>query len=86
MSEVEQLQLAGVSKKSRLAALLLAFFLGGFGLHRFYVGKTGSGLAQLILTITIIGAIITGIWVFFDMLFILFGSFTDKEGKFLKNW
>lgn len=77
---------ADVSPKSRLAALLLAFFLGAFGLHRMYVGKIGTGLLQLLFTITIIGAIITGVWVFFDFLFILLGSFKDKEGKALKNW
>lgn len=37
------------SSKSRLAAALLAFFLGEFGAHRFYVGKTGSAFFQLIL-------------------------------------
>jgi len=74
------------SSKSRLAALLLAFFLGAFGLHRMYVGKIGTGVIQLILTITIIGALITGVWVFFDMIFILLGSFKDKEGKPLKTW
>lgn len=74
------------SSKSRLAALLLAVFLGGFGLHRMYVGKIGSGVVQLIFTITIIGAIITAVWVFFDAILILFGSFKDKSGKVLKNW
>ncbi len=77
---------ANVSNKSRLAALLLAFFLGTFGLHRMYVGKIGSGLAQLILTITIIGAVITVVWVFFDFIFILIGSFKDKDDMPLKNW
>ena len=37
------------STKSRLAAALLAFFLGEFGAHRFYVGKTGSAVVQLVL-------------------------------------
>lgn len=74
------------SSKSRLAAFLLAFFLGGFGLHRMYVGKVKSGVVMLILTITIIGAIISGIWAFIDWLVILFGNFKDSEGKVLKNW
>ena len=39
-----------VSEKSRLAAALLAFFLGGLGIHRFYVGKVGTGIA-IILTL-----------------------------------
>lgn len=77
---------ADASSKSRLAALLLAFFLGTFGLHRMYVGRMKSGIAQLILTITIIGAIVTTVWVFFDFIFILLGSFKDKDKKVLKNW
>ena len=31
-------------KKSRIAAALLAFFLGGFGVHKFYLGKIGQGI------------------------------------------
>jgi TM2 domain-containing membrane protein YozV len=77
---------ANASSKSRLAALLLAFFLGSFGLHRMYVGRFGSGVVQLILTITIIGALITIVWVIFDILFILLGTFKDKSGKPLKTW
>ena len=46
------------SSKSRLAAALLAFFLGEFGAHRFYVGKTGSGFAQLILGLSFFIALI----------------------------
>jgi len=45
-------ELAGdISPKSRLAATLLAFFLGGFGAHRFYIGKTGTAVVMLILGI-----------------------------------
>ncbi len=37
--------------KSRLAYILLALFLGGFGIHNFYAGYTGKGVAQLVLTL-----------------------------------
>ena len=49
-----------------VVAYLLWFFIGTFGAHRFYMKKTGSAVAQLILTITIIGAIVSGIWVLID--------------------
>ena len=75
-----------ISEKSRMAAFLLAWFLGCFGAHRFYTGKTGSAVAMLILTLTLVGIIITAIWAFIDGIVILVGDFTDKEGNIIKNW
>ena len=69
-----------ISPKSRMAAALLDFFLGVFGIHRFYVGKKGTG----ILMILTLGGI--GIWVLVDYIMILAGSFKDKEGRRLINW
>lgn len=69
------------SPKSRLAAALLAFFLGGFGVHRFYVGKIGTGIA-IILTI---GGFF-GIWPLIDLIMILVGSFKDKQERYVANW
>jgi hypothetical protein len=47
------------SDRKILPAFLMAFFIGPLGVHRFYTGKTGSGIAMVILTLTIFGAIIT---------------------------
>ena len=69
-----------ISQKSRLVALLLCFFLGGLGIHRFYVGKTGTG----ILMILTLGGL--GIWTLIDLIMILVGSFKDKDGKVLFKW
>ena len=44
--------------KSRVAAALFAFFLGGFGAHKFYLGQTGQGIVYLLLFWTFIPAII----------------------------
>jgi TM2 domain len=71
---------AGVSPKSRTAALLLCFFFGVIGVHRFYVGKVGTGIA-MILTI---GGL--GIWAFIDFIMIIVGAFTDKEGRRVELW
>ena len=68
------------SPKSRLAAALIAWFLGVFGVHRFYVGKIGTGLLMLVT----LGGL--GIWVLIDFVMILIGSFRDKEGRYLSNW
>jgi hypothetical protein len=71
---------AFVSDKSRLAALLLCFFLGCFGVHRFYVGKIGTGLLQLF---TIGGF---GIWALVDFILIAVGEFRDKAGDRVLEW
>ena len=65
---------------------MLAFFLGMFGAHRFYVGRTGSAIAMLILTFTVVGALITVVWHLIDWIMILIGSFEDEDGKLLKQW
>ncbi|NMP26830.1 zinc-ribbon domain and TM2 domain-containing protein [Rahnella sp. SAP-1] len=44
--------------KSRIAAALLAFFLGSFGVHKFYLGKIGQGILYLIFCWTLIPSII----------------------------
>ena len=66
------------SEKSWIATLLLCFFLGGLGVHRFYAGKIGTGVLQLLTC----GGF--GIWVLIDFILIIVGSFTDSEGKPIK--
>lgn len=45
-------------EKNRIAAALLAFFLGGFGAHKFYLGKIGLGFLYLVFCWTMIPSII----------------------------
>lgn len=74
------------SDKLRLIAFLLAFFFGMFGVHRFYVGQIGTGVVQLLFTLTLILSFVTAIWVIIDWIIILSGAFKDKEGKLVLKW
>ena len=67
------------SKYDWLTVLLLNFFLGCLGIHSFYVGKTGIGVAQLL---TAGGC---GIWALIDFIMIIAGSYRDGEGKIISN-
>lgn len=68
----------GTSDKSNTVALLLCFFVGVLGVHRFYVGKIGTGILQLVT----LGAF--GIWALIDLIMIAMQKFTDSEGNTLK--
>ena len=72
--------MADRSDKSRLVALLLCFFFGYLGLHRFYVGKLGTGVLWLIT-----GGIF-GIGAIFDLVLLVLGSFKDANQRPLLNW
>ena len=73
-------QESGSSKKSRGIALLLSALLGGLGIHRFYVGKIGTG----VLYIFTCG--LFGIGALIDLIMIACGSFKDADGKPLTRW
>ena len=68
----------GTSDKSNVVALLLCFFIGILGVHRFYVGKIGTGVLQLVT----FGGL--GIWALIDMIMIILQKFTDGEGNTLR--
>jgi hypothetical protein len=77
---------AGVSDRKILPAFLLCFLLGPFGAHRFYAGKTGSGVAMLVLTLSIIGVVVTGIWALVDLIVLIVGAFRDGGGRRMRDW
>ena len=55
-----------VTDRNKYIAALLAFTLGPLGVHRFYLGRKGSGLAMLLISLTLVGLIVTGVWSFVD--------------------
>jgi len=60
-----------------LITLLLCIFLGGFGAHRFFVGKIGTALLMIIT----LGGL--GVWWLVDLIVIIVGKFKDKEGNYI---
>lgn len=74
-----------VSPKSRLAALLLAIFLGPFGVHSFYVGRVGVGIGQIAITVVTLG-IFGWVWPLVDIIMIAVGSYRDSTGRLVLNW
>ncbi len=69
-----------MSDKRIVPAAILCFFFGVLGIHRFYVGKMGTGIIQLITG----GGL--GIWALIDFIMIIVGSFTDKGGNRIAQW
>jgi TM2 domain-containing membrane protein YozV len=68
----------GNSPKGFVPTILLCFFLGTFGIHRFYVGKVGTGIAQLLT----FGGL--GIWTLVDFIMVVTGNFKDGAGLPIK--
>ena len=86
----------GISPKSRLATTLLAWFLGYFGAHRFYIGKTGTAIVMLVLGIVgiplcfvFIGIpIVIGVsvWSLVDFIIAVTGNMRDRDGLLIEKW
>ena len=68
-----------VSDKSMVPAALLCFFLGIFGIHRFYLGRPGTA----ILMILTLGGL--GIWQIIDLVRIITGGLKDGQGRVLQR-
>ena len=69
-----------VSPKSFVATWLFAWLLGGFGADRFYLGKIGTAVLKLVT----LGGL--GIWALIDLILVLAGKTTDKQGRPLAGY
>ena len=69
-----------LDERKLLPTFLLAFLLGPFGAHRFFVGKIGTGILQL----CTLGGL--GIWMLVDLIMLVTGEFRDKEGNRITEW
>ncbi|MBA57382.1 MAG: hypothetical protein CMK89_23280 [Pseudomonadales bacterium] len=68
------------SRRKIFPALILCLVFGLFGTHRFYVGKVGTGILQMLT----LGGL--GFWVIFDAVLLILGKFVDAEGAQLRDW
>lgn len=74
--------------KSKMAAGLLGIFLGGLGIHNFYLGNTGKAIAQLLITCLSCGILspISAVWGLIEGILILCGNITtDANGNTLSD-
>lgn len=90
--------MAEISPRSRLVTVLLTLFLGIFGVHRFYIGKTRTATVMLFLSILylvtvrlwgiimVIPLAVVGLWSFIDFILAVSGIMKDREGKLIKDW
>ena len=73
-----------ITSKSRIAAGLLAIFLGSFGIHNFYLGYNGKAVSQLLLTLLSFGSLsfVSSMWALIEGIMILTGSInSDANGN-----
>ncbi|TDC52853.1 TM2 domain-containing protein [Micromonospora sp. KC207] len=73
----------GVSDKSKVVAGVLGILLGGFGVGRFYMGDTKTGVLQLVVTVVTCG--LGGIWGVIDGILILVNGGVDGQGRPLRD-
>jgi hypothetical protein len=68
------------SDYTRLPILILCLLFGWLGIHRFFVGKVGTGVLMLLT----IGGL--GIWIVIDLVLIIFGQFRDRDARRVLRW
>jgi TM2 domain-containing membrane protein YozV len=70
--------------RNKYVAAVLALLFGPLGIHRFYLGRTGSGIATLVLSCTVVGLIVSIPWSFIDMIRYLVMSDREFAGRYAR--
>lgn len=76
---------APVNDRNKVIAALLAFFLGTLGIHRFYLGRTGSAIAMLVLSCTFFGLLVTGPLALIDTIRFLMMSDREFDARYARH-
>jgi TM2 domain-containing membrane protein YozV len=71
--------------RNKYIAALIAFLIGPLGIHRFYLGRTGSGIAMVLLSCTIVGLLLTVPWALIDMIRYLVMSDREFEERYARK-
>jgi TM2 domain-containing membrane protein YozV len=79
-NDMRALILFEANKRHALVALALCLVLGILGAHNFYLKRTGVAIAQLILSLTIVGLVVTIVWVIVDI-FLVAGWVRDRNNQ-----
>lgn len=79
VTEQKDMKKSSGGGKSQVIALILVIFLGGLGIHRFYLGYTWQGIVQLL---TAGGC---GVWALIDLIRIITGDLQPKDGRYDKT-
>jgi TM2 domain-containing membrane protein YozV len=77
---------AASNDRNKYVAALLAFFFGVLGIHRFYLGRNGSGVLMIVLSITVVGLIVTSIWAIIDMIRYLIMSDAEFAHRYARTY
>lgn len=75
----------GSGERNKFIAALIAFVIGPIGIHRFYLGRTGSGIAMLLLSCTVIGLLLTVPWALVDMIRYLVMSEAEFASRYKRR-
>lgn len=80
----------GSGDKSRIAAALLAFFLGGLGVHKFYLGRNGAGIIMLLcslfgIILLFLPTFVIGLIAFIEFIIYLVTSDEDFDRKYVQG-
>ena len=72
--------------RNKYVAALLAFFFGVLGIHRFYLGRNGSAVLMIVISATIVGLLVTGVWAFIDTVRYLIMSDAEFDHRYARRF